>query len=504
MTTTDEGVGSGRPGGGPPLESAPAQRSAAFPDRPATETGMSTGSVGSDAGHIDGPVGDAAQRHDLGDQGAVPGSAAWWRRPWVGVVGALLVLGAVAAAVLVLGRDPPVATVLGPGPQLPDVPTSAVVERWTLDLELRDQVAVSGDRVVVADDPFPEPSGDEQVLRAHHVRSRTVLWERRLPAGARFVLVDDWGQVSEAVSATISDPVVESAGVFGIAVADGRVLWERSSGFVEPANQGGDILLHRPEAGCERFDARSGATTMSSDQGGCAWIDDEQLAVHTGSGWQVYGPDGAATWSAPGVDAPPVVLDDLRIVARSDGELVARDTAGRVQWRRSTGTRDPIVRAVPGFGLVVGSWDDEDEEMRSRVYNRDGSPTTAGRGWQPAEALYLRQGERSFALTALPLGDRDRITVRELPSERVVARTEHSSLASLGATFTGRGLLTIGPDRTEVALRAWPDLVETWSVALPPGADTDDDVFPPVVQSSAAGMVVIVHDGDTTVLHAYS
>lgn len=491
MTTSEDGVESGSSGRGPTADK-----------RPATETAMSTGSVASDAGYGGDPP--RALADDPSDR-TTTGPPAWWRRPWAGVVGVLLVLGAVAAGAVVLGRDPaPVTTVMDPGSRLVDVPTSAVVERWTLDLELRDQVAVSGDRVVVADDPFPEPSGDEQVLRAHHVRSRTVLWERRLPAGARFVVVDDDGQVSEAVSATTSDPVLESAGVFGIAEADGRVLWERSSGFVEPANEGGDILLHRPETGCERFDARSGETTMSRDEGGCAWIDDEQLAVHTRSGLQVYGPDGAATWSAPGVDAPPVVLGDLRIVGHPDGELVARDATGHVQWRRATGDRDPVLRAVPGFGLVVGSWDGVDEEFRSRVLDRDGRPTTAGRGWQPAEALYLRQGERSFALTVTPRGDRDRITVRELPSERVVARMENSSLASLGTTFTGRGLLTISPDRTALALRAWPDLAETWSVALPPGADTDDDVLPAVVQSSAAGVVVATRDGDTTVLHAYS
>lgn len=130
-------------------------------------------------------------------------------------------------------------------------------------------------------------------------------------------------------------------------------------------------------------------------------------------------------------------------------------------------------------------------------------PPRRGGGGQPAEALYLRQGERSFALTASPRGDGDRITIRELPDERVVARTEDSFLASLGTTFTGRGLLTVSPDGTALALRTWPDLAEAWSVALPPGADTDD-VFPPVVQSSAAGVVVLARAGDDTVLHAYS
>lgn len=459
---------------------------------------MSTGPVGSDAVHGE----------DLGRPAAdpldptatdLPGR---WRRPWA-AVGALLVLGAVAVGVVVGGSDRvPITTAVGPGSPLADVPTTAVVERWTLDLKLRDQVAMSGDRVVVADDPFPAPAGGEQVLRAHHVRSRAILWERRLPAGARFVVVDDDGQVAEAVSATTSDGVVESAGVFGIAEADGRVLWERAGGYVVPSTSG-DVLVHGAETGCERFDARSGKTTMSRDDGWCTWIDDEQVAVQEGSGWQVSGPDDAATWSAPGVDLPPVVLGDLRIVAHPDGELVARDGTGRVQWRRSTGARDPILRAVPGFGVVVGSWDDEDEGLRSRVYDEDGRPTEAGRGWQPAEALYLQQGERTFALTASPDGDGDRITVRELPGERVVARVANSFLVSLGATFTGRGLLTISPDGTAMSLLAWPDLAEAWSVALPSDADTDD-VFPPVVQSSAAGVVVTTRKGDDTVLHAYS
>lgn len=431
----------------------------------------------------------------------------WWRRPWGRV---LLVLAGLAVAAVVVGvvvtqsDAGPTARVLGPGGRsLSDVPASATVERWSLDLGLKDRVAVIGDRVVVADEPFPDAADRRPgPARAPPPQSPGAVGDTTA-GGCPVRGVDADGRTVEPAEAT--DSTRESRGsTFGVDANDGSVLWERNGGYVEPGPGPDSVLVQQPSGGCELVASRSGEVLLASDEGFCVWLDADRLAVQVGDGWEVRGMDQStvATFAGP---QPPAATDDLLVGVDADGEVVARNAAGDVEWRRSTDVIDGGVRAVPGTGFLVSAYDQEADAMRSELLDTRGRQLPREQEDPLEAALYLEFDGRRLGLQIAHDQGGDRLTIRDLDdgTELATEELDPSAVSSWGA-LTSRGLLTSDRTANTLTLRAWPDLAETWSVDLPPGMVLDDQEPPPVVQSTATGLVVVTPTDEGAVLHAYS
>lgn len=447
--------------------------------------------VGGDT-RTDTPVGSEAPASEA----STPPS--WWSQR-----GNLLVLVALATAavgaVLVL-RSPglPDARPLGrPGWEMADAPDTAVVQRWTLDLGSGDPVGLVEDRVVVVEEPT---GSDETDVTARHVRSRAVLWERRLPGRSLVMMVDERGSTT-TLRGTMIEPREEGQRLVALAADDGRVLWERAVLFVDGASSGHVLLTTETE--CELVDALTGDTILRADGHGCRWVDDDEVAVRSSGGWDFRGVDGAVTVaSVPGDEPPTPVGEDVATIV--DGQLRLYDRTGQVRWSAPTTLmtgpgEQAWIMEVPDRGVLVSAWDAEAQATISEAWDLDGTPMDVGTARLEEALLFLDIDGRPFAVRE-EAGEAPDLYVAPVDDlGREVGRMSSSEVVGIPIDITRRGVLARRDGGTTLELRAWPDLEPAWSVRLPPTA-TDDGGWTEV-QSSRFGLVVI--PGSERTLYAY-